>query len=395
MSENAAPQAEAPAKPVSFGTKLWAAWQVWVRSTGFVFILALIVALALGAILILISGASVTDAYAAMIRGSIWNFDAHSFARAAKPLTDSLFYATPLILAGLGLALGFRAGLFNIGGQGQLLFGAIFAGWAGFAFNLPPVIHLLVCLVLGIVAGALYASIAGILKATTGANEVIITIMLNSIATYLLAHLLTLHYFQVPGSNNPRTPNMPDSATFSNILPAPFKLNTSFLLAIGAAVLVWWILERSTFGFQLRAVGANPSASRTAGMSIPKMTALTMALSGALCGAAGAVQVNGTIGYLDSGVGGTIGFDAITVALLGRNKPLPTVLAGILFGAFKAGGRLMDASANVPIDMVLVLESVIVLLIAAPPFVRWLFHLPEAKGKTYRQYITMAQEVTK
>ena len=173
------------------------------------------------------------------------------------------------------------------------------------------------------------------------------------------------------------------------LLPAPFQLDLGFIIAIVVALFVWWFLERSTWGFELRAVGANPNAARTAGMSIAFVTAMTMALSGALMGLAGGVQITSTMKYLTGDVAGSIGFDAITVALLGRNKPMGTFFAGLLFGAFKAGGRIMQAQADVPIDMVLVLQSVIVLLIAAPPFVRWIFHLPKPAGMTIREYLTL------
>ena len=180
-------------------------------SRWFVSILAVLIAFALGAILIAMTGASVLDAYYAMFRGAIFDPGARSFQRQIKPLTDSLFFSIPLVLGGLGLALGFRAGLFNIGGKGQIIFGALSAVWVGFAMNLPPVIHTLVALLAAMVAGALYAGIAGVLKAKTGANEVIVTIMLNSIATLALGYILSKPSWQVPGSNQPQTPKVEDS----------------------------------------------------------------------------------------------------------------------------------------------------------------------------------------
>ena len=328
-------------------------------------LLAVVIAFAIGAVFIVLADASVVDAYYAMFRGSIVDLNAPNAVRMFKPLTDSLFYSIPLIISGLGLALGFRAGLFNIGGKGQIIVGALAAVWVGFSLNLPPVVHTLVALLVAIVAGGLYGGIAGVLKAKTGANEVIVTIMLNSIATLGLGYILTQKAWQVPGTNQPVTPKVAESAALARLLPAPFKLHVGFLVALLALVAFWWLIERSTLGFQIRAVGANAAAARTAGISVECITAITMVLSGAFLGLAGANEALGTIGYVSRDVAGSIGFDAITVALLGRNKTWGTFGAGLLFGAFKAGGYAMQAK-GVPIDMILILQSVIVLLIAVP-----------------------------
>ncbi len=370
-----------------------------VRSSWLVGILAVIIAFLIGALLIVISGASVFDAYAAMFKGAIFNSDVlatRGFAQAIRPLTDSLRFAAPLILAGLGLGFGFRAGLFNIGGQGQIIFGAIAAIGVSIFFPMPAGIHLIAALLAALIAGGLYAGIAGFLKAKTGANEVIITIMLNNIAGLALAFVLSQDAWQKPNQNNLISPIACDSAALPAILPAPFKLHLGFIIAIVAVILYWWILERCTFGFEVRAVGANSHAARSAGMNIGRVTTLTMVASGMFCGLAGANEALGTM-YLDNtGVGtaiaGSIGFDAITVALLGRNKPLGIFFSGLLFGAFKAGGFKMQTQ-GVPIDMILILESVIVLLIAAPALVRWLFHLPRPDGKGVRDLVAMASNV--
>ena len=328
-------------------------------------LLAVVIAFAIGAVFIVLADASVVDAYYAMFRGSIVDLNAPNAVRMFKPLTDSLFYSIPLIVSGLGLALGFRAGLFNIGGKGQIIVGALAAVWVGFAVNLPPVLHTLVALLVAVIAGGLYAGIAGVLKAKTGANEVIVTIMLNSIATLGLGYTLAQKAWQVPGTNQPVTPKVAETAALARLLPAPFKLHVGFLVALVALVAFWWLIERSTLGFQIRAVGANAAAVRTAGISVERLTAITMVLSGAFLGLAGANEALGTIGYVSRDVAGSIGFDAITVALLGRNKTWGTFGAGLLFGAFKAGGYAMQAK-GVPIDMILILQSVIVLLIAVP-----------------------------
>ena len=349
-----------------------------VGSQWFVSVISVVIAFLIGAILIAMTGASVTDAYYAMFRGAIVDPQASTFVRTIKPLMDSVYFAIPLIISGLGLAFGFRAGLFNIGGKGQMIAGALAAVWVGFSLSLPPVVHTLVALTAAIVAGAAWGGIAGFLKAKTGANEVIVTIMLNSIATLALGYVLSQKAWQKPNSNQPITPNVADSAALAKLMSGPIKLHWGLIVALVALAVFWFLMERSTLGFQIRAVGANAAAARTAGISVERITAVTMMFSGAFLGLAGANEALGTLGYVSRDVAGSIGFDAITVALLGRNKAWGTFGAGLLFGAFKAGGYAMQAK-DVPIDMILILQAVIVLLIAAPALVRWLFRLPDAK----------------
>ena len=349
-----------------------------VGSQWFVSVISVVIAFLIGAILIAMTGASVTDAYYAMFRGAIVDPQASTFVRTIKPLMDSVYFAIPLIISGLGLAFGFRAGLFNIGGKGQMIAGALAAVWVGFSLSLPPVVHTLVALAAAIVAGAAWGGIAGFLKAKTGANEVIVTIMLNSIATLALGYVLSQKAWQKLNSNQPITPNVADSAALAKLMSGPIKLHWGLIVALVALAVFWFLMERSTLGFQIRAVGANAAAARTAGISVERITAVTMMFSGAFLGLAGANEALGTLGYVSRDVAGSIGFDAITVALLGRNKAWGTFGAGLLFGAFKAGGYAMQAK-DVPIDMILILQAVIVLLIAAPALVRWLFRLPDAK----------------
>jgi simple sugar transport system permease protein len=341
-------------------------------------------------------GSAVGGAYSALFRGSIYNFNADSFVIGIRPLTETLKFATPLIAAGLGVGLAFRAGLFNIGGQGQMLMAAAAAGYVATAWELPFPLHLIAALVAGIVAGAIWAGIAGLLKARTGAHEVIVTIMLNHIAFYLLAWMLaTQGLLQAPGSNNPKTAPMAESAVFPLILGPMYKLHLGFLLALVAVAITWWLLERSSLGFRFRAVGENPAAARTAGISVGRMYFTVMLIAGALVGLAGVSQVLGTepkgfSGGIDAG----IGFDAITVALLGRSRPLGILWAGLLFGAFKTGGFTMQASQGVPIEIVLVVQSLIVLFIAAPPLVRAMFGLPQPGVATRRQRRAAKKEVS-
>nr|WP_245534489.1 ABC transporter permease [Xylanimonas cellulosilytica] len=328
---------------------------------------------------------AVGGAYSALFQGAVINFSGTTFTRVIRPITETMVVATPLIFAGLGLGIGFRAGLFNIGAQGQIILGAVFGGFVGFTFDLPAGLHLLLAVVGAALGGAIWASIAGVLKATTGANEVIVTIMLNNVAIYLIGYLLTTPLLQRPGSANPISPQIPTSAQYPLLLGSGFRLHAGFILALLAAVAVWWLMERSTLGLRFRAVGANPHAARTAGMSVPWVTVWVMAIAGGLAGLAGSAQVLGTERVLTAGVAASFGFDAITVALLGRSKPLGTVLAGLLFGGLRAGGFAMQARTGTPIDIVLVVQSFIVLFIAAPPLVRAIFRLPTPGGPTRAQ----------
>lgn len=331
-------------------------------------------------------GQAVTGAYAALFRGAIYNFNADDFLTGIRPLTETLRFATPLIAAGLGVGLAFRAGLFNIGGQGQMLLAAAGAGYVATKFELPFPLHLIAAVVVGMLAAALWAGIAGLLKARTGAHEVITTIMLNNIAIYLLAWMLaTPGILQAPGSNNPKTAPMAETAVLPQILGDSYKLHFGFFLALAAVAFVWWLLERSSLGFRFRAVGENPAAARVAGIDVGRMYLTVMLIAGALIGIAGVSQVLGseTSGF-GGGIDAGIGFDAITVALLGRSSPLGILGAGLLFGAFKTGGFTMQSSQGIPIEIVLVVQSLIVLFIAAPPLVRAMFGLPQP-GRTTRK----------
>ena len=326
------------------------------------------------------TASTLSEAYSSLLRGALFDWRATTGVRMIRPITDTLTNATPLIIAGLGMAVAFRAGLFNIGGQGQMILGAITACYVGIAWNLPPVAHLLVAVVGAALGGLVWGGIAGVLKARTGANEVIVTIMLNSIAAHLLSQVLSLKAFNGEGeTGNRKSLTVADAAQYPSLAGDSFRLHAGFLLALLVAVAVWWLMERSRLGFQLRATGLNADAARTAGMSVPWVTSLVMMISGALCGLAATAPVLGTQKSMDESVVGTIGFDAITVALLGRSRPLGTVLAGLLFGALRAGGTAMQAAPGTHIKIVLVLQSTIVLFIAAPPLLRAIFRLPERR----------------
>ncbi|MFB8387451.1 ABC transporter permease [Microbacterium sp. NPDC055910] len=321
---------------------------------------------------------AVTGAYGALFRGSVINFSAPDFPSAIKPLTDTLTFATPLIIAGLGVAMAFRAGLFNIGGRGQMLIAAGAAGWVGFTLDLPWGLHMLAAVVAGIIGGALWGGLVGLLKARTGAHEVITTIMLNYVAFYLISYLLRTPLLQAPGQNNAKSPPIDDTAVFPLLLGDRYNLHFGFVLAVVVTIGGAWLINRSSIGFRFRAVGFNPHAARVAGIDVGRTYVLAMLVSGGLLGLAGASQVLGTnTSGFTGGVDAGIGFDAIIVALLGRSRPWGVFAAGILFGAFKAGGFVMQASEGVSADIVVVVQAIIVLLIAAPPLVRAIFHLPQ------------------
>ncbi|GGI37078.1 ABC transporter permease [Cnuibacter physcomitrellae] len=326
---------------------------------------------------------SVSGAYVSLFQGAIFNPKRGDFLSQIKPFTETLTFATPLIAAGLGVGLAFRVGLFNIGGRGQMIIAAACAGWVGFTFHLPYGLHMVLAVLAGLIGGGIWGGIVGLLKARTGAHEVIVTIMLNYVAFYLVSYLLRTPILQAPGSNNPKSPPLDDTATFFPILGPQFNLTFGFVLVIAATVFAWWLLNKSALGFQFKAVGINPNAARVAGINVKNMYVYAMLISGALVGLAGVSQVLGPqkAGFT-SGVDAGIGFDAITVALLGRSKPWGIFVAGILFGAFKAGGFSMQAAEGIPIDIVLVVQSLIVLFIAAPPLVRAVFRLPDPSAPT-------------
>jgi len=323
-------------------------------------------------------GNAMMGAYSQLVRGSIFNWQANGFANQITPLINTLTNATPLIVAGLALAITFKAGLFNIGGRGQMIMGIILGGWAaiGMQNTLPHALVLPIAAILAMIGGGLWGALAGFLKARTGAHEVITTIMLNFIAFYLLQYLLaTPGLLQAPGAFNPISVAA-TGAVFPRILGARYNLRLSFIVALAAVALIWWLLNRSALGFTLRAVGLNPRAARVAGMDVARSTVISMALSGALMGLAGIFMLGTIAGGFTDSIDGGIGFDAITVALLGGSSPVGILFAGLLFGAFRGGGTALQAGQGIPVEIVQVIQSLIVLFIAAPPLVRAIFRLP-------------------
>lgn len=315
-------------------------------------------------------GSAFGSFFTALFRGAIFDWTQPNATQAIRPLMETLTRSVPLIIAGLAIAVSFTSGLFNIGVQGQLIIGATVAGFIGFQFQMPIVLHVIVAVLGAILGGALWGFIPGILKARLGANEVIVTIMLNSVALFLLQFLLTTRLFTGEGGYPGKSQKIDATAALPRLFGTSFRLHWGLIIAIVAAIFVWWLLKRSTFGFELRAAGQNAHAARTAGINVNRTLMYTLILSGALAGLAGTAPVLGTEKVITNGVAGSLGFDAITVALLGKNSPLGVVLAGLLFGALNAGGALMQSSAGIPVEIVQITQAVIVLLIAASESIR-------------------------
>jgi general nucleoside transport system permease protein len=309
--------------------------------------------------------------YRALFRGSVGSVYA---------ISETLFAATPLLLAALGIALGFQAGLFNIGAQGQMIMGALVATYVGIYITAPAIIHIPLTLLAGIVGGVIWGGIPGLLKARTGAHEVITTIMFNFIALYFIQWILTTPSLQDPGRNNPVSAALAETARLPRLFGSSYRVTIAFLIALAAVYGVHWLLYKSSVGFEFRAVGANPHAGRYAGMNVALVITLAMAIAGGLAGMAGANQVMALDPYKASpALAGFVGFDAITVALLGRSNPIGVMWAALLFGALSAGGREMQGAAQVPIDLVVVLQALIVIFVAAPGLIKAIWRI---KGDT-------------
>lgn len=324
-------------------------------------LLSVLVALIISAVVIMLDDRPPVDAYRALFRGAF-------ASEAARQRT--LEKATPLVFSGLAVAFAFKGGLFNIGAQGQLLFGAVSAAIVGFKLTgLPPLVHAPLALLAGMVAGALYGAIPGALKRFRGAHEVITTIMLNYIAINITDWLASEPFMdRTPGNIVSRTPLVEESARIPSLQGIPL----GFLIALLAALLIWWLLARTTIGFEISTVGRSPHAAHYAGIRVTAIVILTMALSGALAGIGGAVETLGIIGRYQPGFNTGLGFDGITVALLGKTHPLGVVFAALLVGAMRAGAPQMQFSVGVPPDIIDMVLAIILFFVAADLVRRWL-----------------------
>ena len=329
---------------------------------------AVFMALVIGAVIMMatsVAPATILRSFVAMADGSVGSINA---------ISETLTASIPLVLAGLGIGLAFRAGLFNIGAEGQMVIGGLAAAIASFSIaGLPMAVHMPLVLVIGLIFGGIYAAIAGFLRAATGAHEVISTIMLNLISFRLLDYLLRQPFIQKEGRSDPISKAVLDTAELPRLLSfidPNLRLHLGLFLMLGAVALVYWLLFRSKLGFAFRISGENPDAARYAGIRAGMTIVIAMAIAGGLAGLAGAAQVTGVLGRATPGFTAGIGFDAIAVALLGRSHPVGILLAGILFGALEAGGRQMQVDAGVSIDMISIIQALIIIFVAAPLLVK-------------------------
>ena len=335
-------------------------------------------------------GVTIFDAYISLFVGSFGNpvvivqavisliqtGDNRDILAALRPLGESLVIATPYMFAGLAVALGFRGGVFNIGAEGQLFVGGLASVYVGYSLiGLPWIIHLPLALLAGILAGAVWGIVPGLLKAYTGAHEVINTIMMNYVAFRLTDYLL-----QGPMARPdhlPITPEIKSSAYLPTLLPVPVRLHLGFFLALGIAALVYWFLWKTTRGFEIRMVGSNPSSARYAGVRINRTIVLTMALSGALAGLAGANQVLGVDHRMVRQFSTGYGFDSIALALLGNSHPFGVVLSSLLFGFLRGGAARMQSVSDVPVEIIRIIQGITIVLIAAPAIIRKLYRIKQ------------------
>ncbi len=330
-------------------------------------------------------GAFYTGALGNPVRiiSALFSGDPAQIRRAIYPLTETMRIATPYIFAGLAVALGFQGGLFNIGAEGQYFVAGLATVFVGYSLKgIPQIIHVPLALIAGMIGGGIWAAIPGYLKGKTGAHEVINTIMMNYIAFRFAEFMLDVGGPMARGDGRPVSPEIELSAYLPQFFPnqLAFRLNLGFLLALAAAWLVWWLLYKTTLGYEIRTVGQNPHAARYAGMNVPRTIVITMAISGALAGLSGATDILGVIHFMPNAFYSGYGFDAIALALLGKSHPLGVVLSSLLFGALRAGAQNMQGIAQVPIDLTSIIQGLIIVFIAAPAIIRALYRVREAEG---------------
>lgn len=390
---------------------------LWVRYTSsspiVVTVLALVLGLVVGALIIITTTPAVLDAwraifhgwdgvphalnvtfnnvgaaYRSMFTGSIvdpqgfWHslVTGKGWTNTLTPISETFTYATPLVIVSIGVGIAFQAGLFNIGANGQAVIGGISGAVVGSMLHMPTILHLPLTLLAGIAGGMICGALPGVLKAYTGAHEVIVTLMFNYVTYAFLLFMVLSTPFQQPGQQNDIGRTMDPSAQLAPLFGSSSGLRVSFGVFVAALVVAfaWWLLNRSSLGFDFRVTGANPSAARASGINARSVIVVAFLISGGLAGLAGVVQVASTTHYIDGGflIGNAgIGFTAITVALLGRNKPMGIVWAALLFAALGVGGRNMQAATGIPLDLATVIQSVIVLFVATPVLVKEIFRL--------------------
>jgi ABC-type uncharacterized transport system permease subunit len=405
--------AQAEPDPVTARRSLWSRFSS--KSPVVLAILALILGFLIGALVIIFSTNTVLDAwrqifsswaapghaikvtfdnvgaaYRAMFTGSVidppqfWHSltTGKQWDNSLTPLSETLTYATPLVIAGIAVGIAFQTGIFNIGANGQAILGGITGLAAASMLHMPAILHIPLTMLAGMVGGMIAGAIPGFLKAFTGAHEVIVTLMLNYVIAAFLLFVLLSTSLQLPGQSNDISRNMDSSAQLAPLFGTSSGLRVSYGIFIAAAVVIFarWFLDRSSLGFDFRITGNNPNAARASGINARRVIVLVFLISGGLAGLAGIVQAASTTHYIDGNflIGNAgIGFTAITVALLGRNRPMGIVWGSLLFAALGVGGRSMQAATGIPLDLATIIQSVVVLFVATPVLVKEIFHLRE------------------
>ncbi len=338
--------------------------------------LSVVTALLLGAVIMLIFGDDPISAYQGLFAGAFGS---------GRAWATTIRKMTPLILTGLSVAVAFRAGLFNIGASGQFLMGTVASVAVGVNFDgLPIFIHLPLALLAGIAGGMLWGAIPGLLKVYTGAHEVIVTIMLNYVAANFAGWTVYAggSQGQQPGplldptaGAVSETPDVLLSAQIPWLFGPPYRVHWGVALALLAAILIWWLVFKTVVGFEIRTVGLNMRAAKYAGMSVPRTIVLAMALAGGLAGLAGAIETLGLNHKFAPEFSGAVGFDGITVALLGQTHPLGVVLAAFMLGAIDAGAARLLFESGVAADIIQIIQALVLIFVAAPSIIRALFRV--------------------
>lgn len=350
--------------------------------------LSIVTALILGAVLIVLTDDTVITAFGEGVGvglGRAWEVVALAYGAFffgafgdTYHITETLRFSTPYIFAGLAVALGFQGGLFNIGAEGQYFIGGLLSVFIGYSVTgLPMIIHLPLALLGGMVGGAIWAGIVGLLKAKTGAHEVINSIMMNYIAIRLAEFMLDVGGPMAREGFRPVSPMIEPSAYLPQFFPADssIRFNAGFILALIAVALVWWLLYKTTLGYEIRTVGQSPDAARYAGIDVSKTIVVTMLISGALAGLSASADILGVIRFMPNAFSAGYGFDAIALALLGKSHPVGVLLASLLFGALRAGATNMQSVARIPIDITSILQGLIIVFIAAPAIIRTIYRV--------------------
>jgi general nucleoside transport system permease protein len=329
-------------------------------------IASVLLAFVAGAILILIQGKNPGLAAKAIFNGSM---------NGSEAIGRTFDKATPLILTGVAVIVALKAGLFNIGAEGQLVMGSIMAAYVGYRFKMPAIIHVPFALIVGAIFGGLTAAIAGFLKATRNVHEVISTIMLNTIVANFTDYLAGGPW-QMKNQAVTRTAPILKSAKISHIADLPI----GFFIALAIAFAVWFLVNRTTSGFRMNTVGLNKNAAHYAGISVTRNTVLAMTLSGALAGLGGALHIQGVVGYFDPNSGSGLGFDGITIALLARVSPRAAIPSALLIGALRASNTKLQADALLAPEIIDGVLGIILLFVAAPIIVRWVLRMRKGEA---------------